>query len=186
MPISTGKKQTVRRGLEYSCFATVDPGITGGVAIWVVDDHRKTCTLISADSMPIDAQLAMVDGEELAEMYGDATKVYIEKVGSMPGNAGQKMFNFGTSYGIAIGAAMAARMEVALVSPATWMNVAHNGLLRSQDSKSRSLYVCKRDLGIALAKSKDGIADAICLGIAIAKQKELEVINGIKEPRENS
>jgi hypothetical protein len=161
-------------------FATVDPGIKGGVALWEHDMVRSTCTLIAAEPMPVDAELEMVDGEELAEIFYCAETVYVEKVGSMPGNAGQSMFKFGTSYGIVIGAAQASRRDVKLVAPNSWMNVAHAGLLRSQESKARSLYVCLRDLGIALKKSEDGIADAICLGIAIARNNDWEIRNGLK------
>ena len=177
MQTSTGK----RRDRLTACFATVDPGVKGGVAVWEVDEIKGVATLISLEPMPVDAGLEMVDGEELAEMFFDAEVVYVEKVGSMPGNAGQRMFNFGASYGIVIGAAMASRREVRLVSPNSWMNVAHAGLLRSQESKSRSIYICMRDMGIALAKSQDGMADAVCLGIAIAKEHNWEIRNGYKK-----
>lgn len=168
---------TGKRSIDpgWSKIITVDPGIKGGIALWAVDEVCKKQHLLGFDSMPIDPKTQMVDGGELADMFNGATEIYIEKVGSMPGNAGQAMFNFGVSNGIVIGVAQSLEIRVELIAPNTWMNIAHAGLLRSQLSKERSLYICMRDMGIALKKSDDGIADAICLGIAIATINEREI-----------
>lgn len=168
---------------DWEKIVTIDPGISGGIALWAVDFISKKQHLLGYDSMPIDAKTSLVDGGELADMFDNATTIYIEKVGSMPGNAGQAMFNFGVSNGIVIGVAQSMEAKIEFVSPNSWMNVAHAGLLRSQLSKDRSIYICMRDLGITLKKSEDGIADAICLGIAIATINEREISYDRKRKR---
>lgn len=103
-----------------TAFIGIDPGIKGGLALVSAKGE-----LIEVVPMPgMDKE---VDGRELAQilaswaiMAGDLSRVYIEKVHSMPKQGVASTFKFGKAYGIAIGVVNAVNLPLEYVSPQKW------------------------------------------------------------------
>lgn len=159
---------------------TVDPGISGGFALWEETKYngKPTLVLLGYDRLPVMKANNRIDGYTLyAEFaYINLAYMFIEKVGSMPGNAGQSMFNFGVSYGIMLGLAHSIGVEVIEVTPMTWQNVAHKGMSRNTPTKQRSNRAVYEAFHIKLKATDDGVADAICLGLYVKSLYEKGVI----------
>jgi len=150
----------------------VDPGAKGGYAIFDNVGQDKFALTIY-DRIPLQGGTALIDCEKLfwKDLSGCDVAV-IEQVGSMPGNSGRTMFEFGKSVGQIIGICLSHGMQIESLSPLAWQNIAHKGQLRSTSSKQRSFMAVEDMFDIRLAKTNDGIADAICIGIAyILKNK---------------
>lgn len=174
-------------------FVTIDPGLKGGIAAFLVDYDEYNASLFGYMHMPTAARrLVMSNKDQVAAAqilkmidhweqmsHAKVGKIYIEQVGSMPGNAGSKMFTFGVGVGILLGMADARGYEVETISPGKWQNDVHAGRSRSALSKARSLAVVEETFNLKFRKSDDGIADAICLGIHVCHRNNWRVINAI-------
>ncbi len=91
----------------------IDPGAKGAVAVL----DAATAKLLLVMAMPP----TPADVLELLRAYGGEDAVaYIEKVGGMPGNGAQAMFNFGFGVGVLHAALAATGTRCVEVSPARW------------------------------------------------------------------
>lgn len=150
-----------------ACFAGVDPGLRGGIAI--VDEAGK---ILALKPMPTSKQgdkkvinFAAVAGF-LKEWEPDL--VVIEKVSAMPGQGVVSMFSFGYGYGGLVGVVETMGMPYELVRPQVWQKTTIAGIDKKL-GKARSVVYCQHYYPEAEI-TKDGIADAVCMAI-VAKDR---------------
>lgn len=101
----------------------IDPGATGAIATITDDD-----CLFGLLDMPVDGGQIMVPilADHITEMatlaadYDADVTVWVEQVGSMPGQGVASTFKFGQNYGTILGVVGALRLRAQLVRPATW------------------------------------------------------------------
>ena len=103
-----------------TAYIGIDPGQTGGLA------------LVSARGELVDVQrMPVIDTEvsglllaallhDWQDMMGDAVKVIIEQVGSMPGQGVSSTFKFGKNFGVALGVVQAIGFPMERVRPQQW------------------------------------------------------------------
>ena len=152
----------------------IDPGISGAIAL------LKDDTVVKLWDMPISAKTHgkgnMVNAYLLADIVTEAKEIshemdeplsaVIEQVGAMPGQGVTRMFNFGSSFGIAEGVLGGMGIAVVPVTPQRWKK--QFGLMGREKDASRtkaiSLYP---EVSHLLKRKKDnGRADAIFIGSA--------------------
>jgi crossover junction endodeoxyribonuclease RuvC len=98
----------------------IDPGFSGAIAIYWPDTHR-----LEVHDMPVVAdakgRVMLAHGSVLDLLAEDGAKaVWLEQVGTMPGQGISSAFRFGATYG-AIQMAVAARcLPLRLVTPNVW------------------------------------------------------------------
>lgn len=104
----------------------IDPGLSGAVARYnavtggleVVDTPTFMLTRNGKAKRDIDlASFARIVDAFCKEA---GTRIYIEQVGSMPGQGSSSVFAFGKAYGIALGVAAATFCPIGLVTPQVW------------------------------------------------------------------
>ena len=143
-------------------FIGIDPGISGAIAI--LDESGA---FIEAWDMPTmqDGKKNQVNAAELAKELGRYADSYliaiVEKVGAMPGQGVSSMFNFGKSFGVALGVIAALGAETRLVTPPAWKK--HYKLTGKPKDASRTLaqqYYPAAPLG---RKKDHGKGDALLL-----------------------
>lgn len=103
----------------------IDPGLDGALAL-----RAPGAPLVIADMPTEMRRLAngkerrVIDYETLVRSIGQAALcdyvLVIEDVGGIPGQAASAAFKFGEGVGVIVGAAMACRMRIERVHPATW------------------------------------------------------------------
>ena len=103
----------------------IDPGTRGGLA-WIDAAERVTC-----HPMPDTEGELLVHIQDVLTAAGGAENVtaYIEQVSGFAGDEhpGSAMFKFGRGYGFALGALMALRVRVELVTPQRWQQGVASG-----------------------------------------------------------
>tara|TARA_A100001201_G_scaffold143757_1_gene147281 strand:+ start:23926 stop:24378 length:453 start_codon:yes stop_codon:yes gene_type:complete len=139
-------------------FMGIDPGQTGGVAI-IGDDSL-------AQVMPLTGK--QVDGAKIAFWLKtfDPKLVVVEQVHSMPKQGVASSFKFGVSYGIVIGAVLAAGIPLQTVTPQAWKKKILAGTTRDKHAAiefSARMFPWADLTPGAKRKPHDGIADALCL-----------------------
>lgn len=98
------------------CIAAIDPGKSGAIAFYF-SSHSH---VVSVEDMPVVDH--RINGVELAsrinQMSPDAC--IIELVSSRPGQGVASMFNFGMSFGVAVGVVQALNIPLHFVTPSKW------------------------------------------------------------------
>ncbi len=152
----------------------IDPGKTGGIAS-ITTDGRGRGTLDVWD-MPISEQTGDPCPFELHRILKDCQSdanridVYIEKVGSRPGQGVVSTFNFGVGYGIVKAAVAIHCLPMTLIPPATWkprMRIKSGGTKtqkkdRAMARASELLPFCKDMWPL---KKHDGRAEAALIAV---------------------
>lgn len=145
-----------------ACFAGLDPGLRGGIAI--LDENGK---ILATKSMPTNKS----NGKQVINFAAVAAflKEYepdlcvIEKVSAMPGQGVVSMFSFGFGYGGLVGVVETMGMPYELVRPQVWQKTTIAGIDKKL-GKARSVVFCQHHYPEE-AITKDGIADAVCMAI---------------------
>ena len=143
-------------------YLALDPGVTGAFA--AIDDAGQ---LVALHDLPIirDGKLAFVDAPELvsymfAARDGRPARIYVERVGSMPGQGVASSFAFGVGFGSLLGACRYLAMPLELVTPAVWKKaLGLSADKRASLGKARMLFPTAE---LHLAKH-DGRGDALLL-----------------------
>lgn len=125
----------------------IDPGLSGGIV--AIDEDGKIIFKIVMPTMKltgskktktvIDLQLLH---STLCELKPD--RVYLEKVGSRPGQGTVSMFGFGYTFGAIEMALVSCHYPYVLVTPQAWCKEMHQGISKDIDAKDRSLLIFKR------------------------------------------
>lgn len=90
----------------------IDPGAAGGIGVYSITQGR----LIMAIKMPENP----TDLLAFLKLHSLNSKCYLEKVGGIPGNGANAMFNFGRGYGHLEMALLACRIPTETVTPQKW------------------------------------------------------------------
>lgn len=90
----------------------IDPGAAGGIGVYSI---TQGC-LIMAIKMPE----TPTDLLAFLKLHSLNSKCYLEKVGGIPGNGANAMFNFGRGYGHLEMALLACRIPTETVTPQKW------------------------------------------------------------------
>ena len=143
-------------------YLALDPGVTGALA--AIDDAGQ---LVALHDLPIirDGKLAFVDAPELvgqmiAARDGRPARIYVERVGSMPGQGVASSFSFGVGFGSLLGACRYVAMPLELVTPAVWKRaLGLSSDKRASLDRARMLFPTAE---LHLAKH-DGRAEALLL-----------------------
>lgn len=105
---------------NFVIFLALDPGLSGAFA--AIDDDGL---LVALHDLPIirDGKLAFVDAPELVSLMieardGRPARIYVERVGSMPGQGVASSFQFGVGFGSLLAACRFIAMPLDLVTPA--------------------------------------------------------------------
>lgn len=90
----------------------IDPGAAGGIGVYSLDKGE----LVEAIKMPE----TPTDLLKFLKLHSFNSKCYLEKVGGIPGNGANAMFNFGRGYGHLEMALLACRIPTETVTPQKW------------------------------------------------------------------
>lgn len=140
----------------------IDPGASGAIVL-LEDDHPIEWMLMPTVKV---GSASRVNASALADFIcaSEASHVYVELVGAMPGQGVTSMFNFGHSTGTVSGVLGALGVSHTLVTPQAWKKAA--GLIGKDKDAARSraiqLWPAWRELD---AKGKgQALADAALIG----------------------
>lgn len=142
----------------------IDPGLSGALAIYDADADE----LLAVYDTPT---LLGKNGKHVTDFYNFAahvkcylplTRAVIEDVSAMPGQGVTSMFNFGKSFGIAVGILGAYAVPTSFVKPGVWkMSL---GLSRDKDdSRTLATKIFPHSSKLFLRKKDDGRAEAALL-----------------------
>ena len=147
--------------------AGIDPGQKGGFATLDTDTLEAR-----AWPMPLDGKEPDV-ARVIAQLRMDGVKaVAIEEVGSMPGQGVASTFQFGTGYGMLLGAIATSHMPHYRVRPQAWKKVVLAGTVKDKEA---AIAFCRRahpTLQLVLPRAKnphDGMADAVAIAHWLAR-----------------
>ena len=149
--------------MTYNCIMGLDPGVSGAVAFY----YPEKPLLIAAYDVPlVDKRINPSALSDLIKMHGPDLAV-IEIVHAMPRQGVSSSFNFGVSYGMALGVVGAMKIPVVSVSPTKWKK--YFGL-SSDKEESRALAISKWPASDHFRRKKDdGRAEASLLAVYGAK-----------------
>ncbi|GAA3953487.1 hypothetical protein [Allohahella marinimesophila] len=111
---------------------SIDPGLSGGIA-----QLDATVIIIALHDMPTRTlkKKKEIDAAALANLMRDADVIYIEQVGSRPGQDVVSAFSFGRNLAYILGAAGALKKQDNMVRPQDWQ--AMFGLATGEKDKAR-------------------------------------------------
>lgn len=142
----------------------IDPGKTGALALLA-----PSGTLIVQDvpTLKIGTK-TVVDHAALAGFFdmvaGQPITVFIEQVGTRPGEGAVGAFDFGRTYGMLIGLAAAHFMPIEFVTPAKWK--AAMAVKGDKDvSRQRASQLMPRNAHLWPLKKHDGRAEAALIAL---------------------
>lgn len=145
--------------MTYKCILGVDPGVSGAYAFYYPDRP----SMIAAYDAPV------VDNAINASALFDLIKDHspdlavVEHVHAFKGQGVTSMFNFGKSYGTALGVIGALKIPVVHVSPTKWKK--YFGLSADKE-EARALAISKWPASLHFRRKKDnGRAEAGLLAL---------------------
>lgn len=126
----------------------VDPGKRGGITALTL----KTGEIVLSEVFPTLA--GQLNPKLLHDFFAETltpkiennqVRIFCEKVGSRPGQAGKAMFTFGTGFGYLEMAFVSLGLPYELVHPPVWTKAMHAGVDASiQEPKKKSLIAAMR------------------------------------------
>lgn len=145
----------------------IDPGITGAVAALaeIVGSVYDTPIIEVKKGKKITNEYNPSGMAEIIENLAslEASHVFIEKVGAMPGQGVTSMFGFGKGFGIWLGILAALKVPYTLVTPQAWKKEIMEGIGDKDAARVRAIQLFPHLSG-ELARKKDiGRADALLI-----------------------
>jgi len=149
----------------------VDPGKTGALALLMSDGS------LQVEDVPVFklGSKTTVDHYALARIVDawsvHAPTVWLEQVGTRPGEGAVGAFDFGRTYGILLGVCAAHFMTVNLVTPASWkagMKVKGD----KDESRAAACTMFPRQSALFARKKDDGRAEAALIAAYGERQAE--------------
>jgi hypothetical protein len=149
--------------MTYTCIMGLDPGASGAVAFY----YPEKPLLIAAYDVPlVDKRINPSALSDLIRRHGPDLAV-VEIVHAMPKQGVSSSFNFGVSYGMALGIIGALKIPVVSVSPTKWKK--YFGLSADKE-EARALAISKWPASEHFRRKKDdGRAEAALLALYGAK-----------------
>lgn len=106
----------------------IDPGAAGGIAVYSLTKKRMV-NVIKMPETPTDLYCFL-------KLHSFNSKCFLEKVGGIPGNGANAMFNFGKGYGHLEMALLACRIPTETVTPQKWQKEFQIGVRGKNTSKT--------------------------------------------------
>lgn len=155
----------------------IDPGLSGALALY----DAGTGALELVDVPTFDMAKAgkakrVVDVATLARTIDAWAKrsptVWIERVGSMPGQGVASAFDFGCTYGLLIGVCAASFLPMERVTPQVWKKALglRGGVENKDESRARASALMPRHSHLWPLKKHDGRAEAALIALYGARQ----------------
>lgn len=147
----------------------IDPGLSGGIA-FMEGERMHVEPLPTLKVSKGKGKRRILDLSSLSAMIDDRTKdasrvhVFIEQVGSMPGQGVASMFSFGEVFGAIKGIIAAYFLPMTLVTPVTWkraLRVSKN----KDDARNRASQLMPRHGHFWLRHKDDGLAEAAMIAL---------------------
>lgn len=140
--------------MTHKCIIGLDPGTSGAVAFYYPEQPH----LISAYDVPlVDGNINAAALYDLIRQYGPDLAV-VEIVHAMPKQGVSSSFNFGKSYGIALGVIGSLKIPTVHVSPTKWKKFFG---LSADKEEARALAISKWPAALHFRRKKDnGRAEA--------------------------
>ena len=146
--------------MTYTCILGLDPGAASGACAFFYPDRPH---LISAYDMPVADNV--VNASALYDLIKDHSPDFavVEQVHAFKGQGVTSMFNFGRSYGIAVGVVGSLKVAALQVSRQRWKK--YYGL-SSDKEESRALAISKWPASLHFRRKKDnGKAEAALMAL---------------------
>ena len=145
--------------MTYTCIMGLDPGASGAVAFY----YPEKAQLISAYDVPlVEKKINAAALYDLIRQYGPDLAV-VEIVHAMPKQGVSSCFNFGMSYGTALGVIGALKIPTVHVSPTKWKKYY---CLSADKEESRALAISKWPASLHFRRKKDnGRAEAALMAL---------------------
>lgn len=173
-----------------SCVIGIDPGLSGGMAIYDVVEEK----LVEARALPVEVIQKgrhtdkNIDEYAFASMIAEAVEahdvelVVIEKVHSSPQMGVASSFKFGDNYGIVRMAATIYAPRVEYITPQKW-----KARLMLSFDKNQSLKMARELFGDEWfpRKKDDGLAEASLIAMYAAKELKLQMCFAQPEEEED-
>ena len=154
----------------------IDPGKTGALALY----RPNSCTLEITDVPVLTGKgKPVIDHYALARIVdnwaGENPTVYLEQVGTRPGEGAVGAFDFGRTYGLLLGICAASFLPIELVTPAKWKTTLQ--IKGDKDmSRQRASALLPRHSGMWSLKKHHGRAEAALIALYGARiQMQLEI-----------
>lgn len=149
----------------------VDPGKQGAIALYRPD----TGALTVFDVPVFTGKKTVVDHYGLArlveKMAQTQATVWLELVGTRPGEGAVGAFDFGRTYGLLLGVCAAHYLPISFVTPATW-KAALKVRGDKEVSRQRAAELFPRHGGLWPLKKHDGRAEAALIALYGARQSQ--------------
>lgn len=149
----------------------VDPGKTGALALLLPD------SALLVEDVPVFkiGSKTTVDHYALARIIDNWSTqkpvVWLEQVGTRPGEGAVGAFDFGRTYGILLGVCAAHFLTVNLVTPASW-KAAMKVKGDKDESRAAACTIFPRQSALFARKKDDGRAEAALIAAYGARQAE--------------
>jgi len=147
---------------------SIDIGFKGGIAIFELNNN--TYSLASFFPMPITTHTKnkkqTLDITTIHSILSPASIIVIENTHTFPHDGRVSAFNFGYQKGViyAISVLVAGEKNTHLIAPQSWKKYYNLTKLPRQTQKQKAIELANNLFNLNLAKTQDGIADAILLG----------------------
>jgi hypothetical protein len=153
----------------------IDPGLDGAVAVLGYSDDRPgndgrtvvfdTPTLTVRGAKGNKREYNLHEMAKFLRLFSEVpSRVYIEKVHSMPGQGVRSMFSMGYGAGAWAGILAALDFSYSYVSPQRWKGVLLDGMGKDKDAGRFRAIQLFPDVADQLARKKDdGRADALLI-----------------------
>lgn len=150
-------------------FIGIDPGLYGAIAL--LDDETDALTVWDVPTFNVGSSKAgkaarktVIDEVALANIFDEiakagASRVWLEKVGSRPGEGHVGAFSFGRTYGLLRGLCVAHFWIIADVTPAHW-KASHKVTGDKDQSRMRASQIMPAHAHNWPLKKHDGRAEA--------------------------
>jgi Holliday junction resolvasome RuvABC endonuclease subunit len=158
--------------------AGIDPGLTGGIAIYNQADGEwlyigELPVVIEKDPKGKKKDVKSIDVVALAKLLKEynVDYVFIEKVHAMPGQGVTSMFTFGEGYGRVNAVAELCTKEVRRMTPQVWQKIVFGSTDKTTPPKERAVALAIRLIGKPPMKHRGrvphlGMCDAVCIARA--------------------
>lgn len=149
----------------------IDPGLSGAAVLYDAES-RLICDYLDMPTKEIitaGKKKRKIDAYELfgwlEQQRKLTSRVFVEKVGAMPGQGVTSSFNFGFSAGAIEACCLAVGLEVTYVQPQTWKRAM--GLLGKDKNASRyaAMNLCVGSEHLFARAKDDGRAEAALIAI---------------------
>ena len=159
--------------MTASAILGIDPGLSGALALYDVDGSLE---IVDVPTLQLKTK-RVVDEYALARIIDGwssrVREVWLEQVGTRPGEGAVGAFTFGRGYGVLRGICAANFLPIVDVTPATW-KAAMKVRGDKDESRLRASAVFPRHANLWPLKKHDGRAEAALIALHGARQLQLE------------